>query len=437
MKKRFAVSMLALATLTLVGCGGTTGETTGGTTGGTNETTKPTETTPAGKKDTIVIGSPTTQHKFVTTQVNKFLKDNNLDTKYEIKMYDLPEGNTGDVKDWTASGAPDVYAFASDKIGSLKSLGAIAPVPSVFVDQMTEDFNETSISAGTIGDSMYAYPFSGDNGYFLYYNKDLIDESKIGTVEDIIANCKATNTKFAYGMDKGSSFFSIGAFMSFGARYTVNLNEDGSFESASSNFNSPEGIKAAKAVFNILHDSNTITDASARDAVPSEANGISAIVEGGWKYDAYKEALGDKLGLAKLPTVTVEGETKNLSSFLGYKLYGVNDKKCAGNTERLSVLHQIANYLVSEQVQKARWEELNVIPTNKTIAATDSVQNSPLAQAIFAQSEFAVAQTTVPNGLWDAGDIAAASLKAATADNVNYADIMSAFDAAVAASESL
>ena len=423
------VTFLGLVALTLVVCGGT--KTEAPDTGKETEAPK-TDVTPA-QKDELVIGSPTAHQEFVKGEVEKFLKAEGLDSKYTVKMYELGEADAKGVADWTAATAPDIYAFASDQIGTLNNKGALAEVPEAFATKMVEDMGELAAGAGVLGDSTYAYPYAGDNGYFLYYNKSLIAENKIGKVEDLIAACAEKGTKFAYALDTESTFFSIGTFMTFGARYTVNLNTDGSFLSATSTFNTEAGIKGGKAVKTLLANTNVITaHGSARDVVPNAANGIGAIVEGSWKYNAYKDALGENLGLAALPTMTIDGETKNFASFLGYKLYGVNPKKSGGNAERLTVLHKIANYLVSATAQEARFDALNTVPTQKSVKAMEKVQNNGLVKALAAQGEFAVAQTVTPGNIWSGAQVAVEALKVEAPD---YATIMQTYADSIAASK--
>ena len=422
------VTFLGLVALTLVGCGGT--KTEAPDTGKETEAPK-TDVTPA-QKDELVIGSPTAHQEFVKGEVEKFLKAEGLDSKYTVKMYELGEAEANGVADWTAAAAPDIYAFASDQIGALNNKGALAEVPEAFATKMVEDMGELAAGAGVLGDSTYAYPYAGDNGYFLYYNKSLVAQDKIGNVNDLIAACAEKGTKFAYALDTDSSFFSIGTFMTFGARYTVNLNTDGSFLSATSTFNTEAGIKGGKAVKSLLANTNVITaHGSARDVVPNAANGIGAIVEGSWKYNAYKEALGENLGLAALPTITIDGETKNFASFLGYKLYGVNPKKSGGNAERLTVLHKIANYLVSATAQEARFDALNVVPTNASVKKLQKVQNNELVAALAAQSAYSVPQTVVPGNVWSGAEAAVDSLKAADSD---VAQVMATYASTIASS---
>ena len=47
--------------------------------------------------------------------------------------------------------------------------GALYPVPNA--DKVKKANVEGAIDAATVNDTLYAYPMTADNGYFLYYNK--------------------------------------------------------------------------------------------------------------------------------------------------------------------------------------------------------------------------------------------------------------------------
>ena len=443
MKNKRLVGLVALMSLCLVGCGEKASETAKP---GSEE--KPASEAPAAKKEEIVIGSPSTALTFVKTHAEAYLTANNLADKYTIKTYELSEGTADtDVKDWTAPASPDIYAFASDKISNLKQAGALSPVPEAYSDTFVTSMGEVSGKSTFLGDTAYAYPYSGDNGYFLYYNKDLVPSNKVGSVEDIVAACKAKNVKFGYNLQE-ETFFGIGALMTFGARYSVTLKTDGSFNKATSDFNSENGYKGGKAVYNLLHNEDIVTTkAGSRDVFPTAATGIGAIVEGSWKYDAYKNGvkddkgnittpgLGDKLGLCKLPTVTLDGETKNCASFLGYKFYGVNPMKSSGNAEKLTVLHGIANYFISDAVQEDRFDKLTVVPTSETVKAMDKVANSELVKALADQSAYSIPQTVVPGGIWDGAKACEASLLDCDGTDASIKTIMDTFAKAIEASK--
>lgn len=413
MKRSKLVSLVGISLL-LVGCGNN------------SDSTKPTE------DETIVVGASAVQKTFVKEQAEKFLTKNNL-SGYKIEMYEVGEDKAKDIADFSATTAPDIYGYASDQTGDLLKKGALSQVPNAFATKLVSEMGEESANAGKLGDSYYGYPYAGDNGYFLYYNKDVVSDEQAKTVEGIIAACQDKNMKFGYAIDTVSSFFGIGTFMSFGARYNVTLNDDGTVKTATSDFDGENGIKGAKAVHSLLTNANVDTaNASARNKAPIASNSFGAVVEGSWNYQKFKEALGDKMGTAKLPTITVEGDTKNLSSFLGYKLYGVNPKKSANNTDRLSVVHQLANYLVSAEVQEARFDALNVVPTNKTVKAMDKVQNNGLVKALADQAQYAVPQTIVPSNIWTGCSTAVEALRV---ENPDYATIMKTYADSIAASK--
>lgn len=425
MKRSKLVSLVGISLL-LVGCGNKTSEPA--TEGKKTEA----PATEKAKTTEIVVGASATQKPFVEAQAKEFLKVNGYDN-VTIKMYEVGEDGAKDIADFTSAEAPDLYGYASDQSGDLYKKGALAEVPSKFAAQMVTDMGEDAANAGKLGDSYYGYPYAGDNGYFLYYNKDVVSDEQAKTVESLVAACAEKSLKFGYALDTNSSFFSIGTFMTFGARYKVSFNQDGTFKSATSDFASEKGIMGAKAVNQLLRNTNVdTTHAGARDKAPVEGNGFGAVVEGSWNYAKFSKALGNKMGVAKLPTITVEGKTANLSSFLGYKLLGVNPKKSAGNTERLSLIHQLANYLVSAKVQEARFDTLNTVPTQKTVKAMDKVQNNGLVKALASQGEFAVAQTVTPGNIWSGAQVAVEALKVEAPD---YATIMQTYADSIAASK--
>lgn len=428
MKRMKTISMLGLMTLMLVGCGNASDETAKPATGETA-----TEQ-PVGEKTELVIGSPNAHQAFAKTAAEKFLADNNLANTYSIKMVELGESDTGGVTDWSAATAPDLYAYASDQTGKLYAKGALAAIPEAYATKIETDMGAEAANAGILGGEAYGYPYAGDNGYFLYYNTDYVSAEQAKTLDGILEACTAAKMKFGYALDTDSSFFSIGTFMTFGARYNVTLNTDGTLKSVTSTFADANGVKGGTLVKNLLANANVdTTHAGARSKAPTQANNFCAVVEGSWNYNEFSKQVGDKLGVAKLPTATLDGETKNLASFLGYKLYGVNPIKSAGNTEKLSVLHQLANYLVSEKVQEDRFDQLTVVPTNTKVKALQKVTDSPLVKALADQAQFSVAQTVVPSNIWSACSTAIESLKA---DDADVATIMKTYADSIAASTS-
>lgn len=114
---------------------------------------------------------------------------------------------------------------------------------------------------------------------------------------------------------------------------------------------------------------------------------------------AYTEA---KVKTTTLPNATIDGETKHIRSFAGTKLYGVNPSKSNGNSYRLNVLHGIANYLTSDDVQSARFDESQQAPSSKKVSAMDKVKSNAAVSALANQSADGLAQANLPGKIWDA-----------------------------------
>ena len=75
-----------------------------------------------------------------------------------------------------------------------------------------------------------------------------------------------------------------------------------------------------------------------------------------------------------LCSIMVDGETKNLSSYLGYKMLGVNPLVSAADTQRLLAAHNFARYLSSKEVQEKRFDTFGIAPTNKEVSALEKVK---------------------------------------------------------------
>ena len=108
---------------------------------------------------------------------------------------------------------------------------------------------------------------------------------------------------------------------------------------------------------------------------------------------AIKKAIGaENLGAAKLPTVLMDGEQKQLQSFSGYKMIGVS----AFSKYPFSA-QTLAYFLGCEENQFRRYTERSAIPTNLQVTASEEVKADPVYQAIEAQRPYA---HTPVDGLW-------------------------------------
>ena len=348
----------------------------------------------------LSVSGPATQSNWLQSTLAKFNEQRKADGKaqvnFEVLVYEENTLQT-DVAKW--SNGPDVFSYVGDQIAQLYRLGALASLPSATVAELKEQMGDDALDIYAKFAGRYVgYPYAADNGYFLYYDKSVLNETDVQTMSGILAKATA-DRKVAY--DLGDPWYSMGAFFTFGADYNVTYTKAGLVSKIEATFNSDAGLKSAKMISELWAQSKA-DKLQFTTAAPTASNQLCATIDGSHKAAAYKKALGENYGCAKLPTYTVGDDTKTIGSFLGYKLIGVNNAK--SDPDKLVLAHEVAKYLSSESVQESRFDEFNIMPTNKKVLAMEKVQNDEHVKAIAQQAATGAAhpQTAVPGKCWTA-----------------------------------
>lgn len=401
-KNSILCTLMCLVSLgSLASCGPKTSETT--------DSTKP-DPTPA-KKEKLVLSGAEDQKTFVMGKANEYLKAEKLDSKYELTYTAHGEDKIdSEVADWTAETAPDLYSFSCDKSTPLAAAGALATVPEEYANKLKTTLSETAYASATFNGDLVGYAYTASNGYFTYYDSSLpgidaiVHDNKAGSIvdniEDWVDFCEKNNKKFAYNLKE--AFYTVGALTTFGSSWNVEYNRDGSVKKVTSDFATEKGLKAAKMMLKIMS-----SDAVVYTQDAPGVNNVAFCVNGAWALsndsEGNKSAYTDpKVKTTTLPNATVDGEKKHIRSFAGTKLYGVNPSKSNGKAERLNVLHGIANYLTSDDVQSARFDESQQAPSSKAVSAMDKVKSNAAISALANQSADGNAQANLPGNIWTA-----------------------------------
>lgn len=401
-KNSILCTLMCLVSLgSLASCGPKTSEST--------DTSKP-DPTPA-KKEILVLSGAEDQKTFVMGKANDYLKAQKLDSKYELTYTAHGEDKIdSEVADWSAETAPDLYSFSCDKSTPLVAAGALATVPDEYAEQMKKTLSETAYASATFNGDLVGYAYSASNGYFTYYDSSLpgidaiVHDNKAGSIvdniEDWLKYCEDNGKTFAYNLKE--AFYTVGALTTFGASWKVEYNRDGSVKKITSDFASDKGLKAAKMILKIMS-----SDAVVYTQDAPGVNNIAFCVNGAWALsndsEGNKSAYTDaKVKTTTLPNATVGTEKKHIRSFAGTKLYGVNPSKSNGKAERLNTLHGIANYLTSDDVQSARFDESQQAPSSKAVSAMDKVKSNAAISALANQSADGMAQANLPGNIWNA-----------------------------------
>ena len=296
--------------------------------------------------------------------------------------------------------APDIYCFAQDQLARLVQAAALAPLGTNAAATVTANNDAGSVAAGTVAGTLYAYPMTSDNGYYLYYNKSIISEADADSLEAIIAACEQNGVKFRFALE--NAWYTASFFFATGCHSNWTMREDGEFIGVDDDFNSAAGIVAMKGMQKLAQSSCYDSDAD----IFTDAG---AIVTGIWNADAAAAHFGENLGATDLPSFEVDGKSYHLGSFTGNKLMGVKPQQDA---KKQAVLHLLAQYLTNEKCQSERYDNFQWGPSNKNAQASESVQSNLSLAALAKQGEFGQPQGQIHGSWWDIAKLLGADAKA-------------------------
>ena len=318
--------------------------------------------------------------------------------------------------------APDIFCFAQDQLARLVQAAALATPPSGIAKDIKESNDAGSVAAATVAGTLYAYPMTSDNGYYLYYDTSIISAEDADSLEAIIAACENSGKKFRFALE--NAWYTASFFFATGCKSNWTMNADGSdFNAVDDTFNSAEGLVAMKGMQKLAQSSCYDSDAD----IFTDAG---AIVTGIWNAGAAAEHFGANLGATDLPSFTVDGKSYHLGSYTGNKLMGV---KPQNDANKAAVLALLAQYLTGEECQAQRFASFEWGPSNKAAQASEAVQANESLAALAKQGEFGQPQGQIHGSWWDIAKVLGADAKAAKSD----ADLQTALEEYKAAIDAL
>ncbi len=361
----------------------------------------------------ITIWAPDNAVELTKKQVADFNSSNEFGITFNATVEPVSEADAASNVVTDVSAAGDLFFFAQDQLSVIVKAGSLTKLGQGAAATVKELNAEGAVLAATSGSDLYAYPLTADNGYFMYYDKSVVKEEHIDSLEDILADCKAAGKLFA--MENNSSAWYLASwFFGTGCHSTWEFDEKGNPIALDDDFNSDNGVIAAKGMLQLLNSGVHLDGSEGGSHVSSFANGAAVVLSGTWDYTAALEILGDNLGAADLPSFTVDGQTYHMGSYNGCKLLGLKPQEDA---VKGAALNQLALYLTGEQCQKERFAELAWGPSNLVAQSDPAVLENPAQAALAAQSPYSVPQGTIPNAWWDVAKVIADDVKAAGDDD--------------------
>lgn len=310
---------------------------------------------------------------------------------FDISLVAQQESNTKDMLLGDIHNGADVFSFADDQMLSMVAGGALSPVENA--ESVKTANLEESVAAATYNDVLYAYPYTADNGYFLYYDKNYLTEQDVQTLDGILTAAQNSGKQFYMEFDSGWYLYSFFG----GTGLEVGLNEDGVTNYC--NWNATDGAIKGADVAQSLMDI-TASPAFCYKEYESFVDGIQsgnvvAGISGVWNAVAVQETWGADYGACKLPTYTCAGQQVQMASFTGYKMMGVN-----AYSKHVGWAHKLAEWITNEENQTLRFEMKNQGPSNINAASSDVVRQVPAIKAVIEQSEYGTLQR-IGNPYWE------------------------------------
>lgn len=393
-----------------------------------------------GSSNTFMIWGPE-EHRDMYLKLGEDFKAANPDFKGDFAY--AANGDAGAYSNMSIDpqAGGSIYTFANDMLNNLNRLGAIAPVKGENLTWAKTKNTDASVEAGKIGENYYAYPVQADNGYYMYYRKDVFQGTSLWdtttntfkdgyTFRDLynaIDEKAATDTSLENAVATwaiGDSWYTSGAFFAVGGDYDVTYDEDGNQKTADCWFAYKDGyhddsestckigINATYGLINSITDApatgtkgtilnkhymfsdgdksplnDNITKYASKDATKNGGKPLVACVCGTWKAKELQGFWGDDYAATYLPALeTPEGKFQ-MKNFCGFKLMGVNPLSsfCTKSEENLAWAHKVAQFMSDKDSQLSRYAITGAGPSNKEALLDDAVKGDLALKALNAQ----------------------------------------------------
>jgi len=263
---------------------------------------------------------------------------NDIFTKYET--------------DVAAGGGPDMFIAPNDNLGAEVRGGLIMDITELAAGKLG-DYSDLSKGGMMYDGKLYGVPESLKAMAF-WYNKDLVATPPSST-EDLKALMEGgTEVVFNVGCYQGFGFFG-----SFGGKI---FDDKFAFVTDAAN---QEKVTAAISYQNDLWQvakKNSWPKNDSEGLAPFTEGKAAAILNGNWAMGDYRKALGDKLGVAPLPS----GPGGASSPLLGVDGYYFNP-----NSANAAAALEVAMYLTNAAAQTAMMNDAGHVPANTTVKVTD------------------------------------------------------------------
>ena len=317
----------------------------------------------------------------------------NIDFKYQV----CGEGDAGNTVTKDPSAAGDVYFFANDQLGVLLQAEAIARLGGAVLDQIKADNTPEMVASVTSGEGVYGVPFT-TNTWFMYYDKSVFTEEDAKSLDKMLEVAEAKGVKVSVPLTTGwyfASWYLANGGTMFG---------DGTDGAAGIQFGADNGgVAVTNYLVDLVKHPAFLCDAGGAGKSGLTEGTVKVYFSGTWDAQDVYKALGDNWAATIPPTITIDGEAKQMLSFGGSKAIGVNP-----HCKNPQVAAALAAWLGSPEAQLSHYEVNGTAPVSTSLMAEnpDISTNPAFKAAVDTVGTASIGQPSIPEmgAFWGAAE---------------------------------
>ena len=258
----------------------------------------------------------------------------------------------------------DVFMYANDTLTTMTDANALAKFGGIYAEELKATNSETLLDSLTLDGDIYGVPFT-TNTWYMYYDKSVFTEEDVKSL-DTMQEKGVVSFPFVNSWYLPAFYFGNGCTL-FG---------DGTQEELGADFGGENAVEVTEYLVDLVANPNFKIDQDGSGLAGLRDGSINAIFSGSWDAAAVEEILGDNMGVAALPTYTLNGEEKRMYAYAGSKAIGVNT-----STKHMKASVELAMYLGSAEAQRLHYELRNVIPCNTELNSDPEIAADPVVKA--------------------------------------------------------
>ncbi len=258
----------------------------------------------------------------------------------------------------------DVFLYANDTLTTMTDAKALAKFGGKYADELKATNSETLLDSLTMDGYIYGVPFT-TNTWYMYYDKRVFSEEDVKSLDAMLEK-GVVSFPFVNSWYLPAFYFGNGCTL-FG---------DGTQEELGADFGGENAVEVTEYLVDLAANPNFKIDQDGSGLAGLRDGSIHAIFSGSWDAAAVREILGENMGVAALPTYTLNGEEKQMYSYAGSKAIGVNT-----STDYMVQAVKLAMYLGSAEAQQLHYELRGVIPCNTELNEDPAIAADEVVRA--------------------------------------------------------